>query len=444
MSTDEGDSKLKEKSIDATNSLEECLGRAQEYLEQENLEAAIQELRGAAQKFEGNTRIWMILGGIYEDIGEASKADECYSRAVEIDLTLAEAWERLCIIRLKQRRETDAEQAGKHLLELRGKKGQSWAILRSDLREKHVKGSLPSRYQTRDSSLKSVGTKLSELVVHSDIHSEQLQSEGIDSVKKSLPIFSRGESQEDAHKLGKEILEDRVVDDNAETVIETHASVTELLSGTTRKPPSRYGDSESWFDYAKVYAKNREYAKAIRSLEKGLEVDPNNTEALVLLGEMLVKDKRTQRGIKILSQVIENEPRNHKAFLILGKAYTSVEEFRAAARALFRYVKLMPNDSDAWGMLGHTLIKQERYTQASRAVLRALKVQPNNTEFLKDFAFTLERNRRFDQAISVLKKATSIDTEDADTYQKLGEILLKMGRAQEGAEALAKARSLTF
>jgi Flp pilus assembly protein TadD len=70
--------------------------------------------------------------------GDLKKAESEYRLALIEYPEYLEAWTELCILLLQQRRETDAERAGKHVLKLRDEKNLTWAKLRSELRTKHV------------------------------------------------------------------------------------------------------------------------------------------------------------------------------------------------------------------------------------------------------------------------------------------------------------------
>jgi tetratricopeptide (TPR) repeat protein len=99
---------------------------------------------------------------------------------------------------------------------------------------------------------------------------------------------------------------------------------------------------------AKAFNDLRRYEEALQDLNRALELDPNNTQAL---------------GLR-------------------GNTYLTMKRYEQALRDLNRALQLDPNNAQTLGLRGDTYRKMKRYEQALQDFTRGLQLDPNNTTVL--------------------------------------------------------------
>jgi TolB-like protein/Flp pilus assembly protein TadD len=143
--------------------------------------------------------------------------------------------------------------------------------------------------------------------------------------------------------------------------------------------------------------------KAIAAARKALELDPNLTEAHVLLAN------------------IEQEQWHW------GEAEA---EYRRA-------LELSPNDALAHGGLALWLLCQGRTDEAIAWMQRGRRIDPIAVSG-SGLAWVLFQSHRYEEAIQELRSALAVKPDDVDTLSTLGFVLAATGRNREAVAALEK------
>ena len=230
------------------------------------------------------------------------------------------------------------------------------------------------------------------------------------------------------------------------------------------------------FARARQQHKAGELEAAERTYRKILETEPDQPDALHLLGVIAHQCGRNEEAVGLLGQATQArsgftqalnnlgaaltalgrrdearaayhealtlDPNFADAHFNLGMSYRDSEEFDKAISAFGQALKLDPKLADAEVSLGISLMKQDASDDAVAAFRRAIEIDPGHAPAHLNLALALQEIGSDDEAIEVLKKTTELAPDQAAVFTLLGQIQWRQGRKDEAVEALERATEL--
>ena len=135
---------------------------------------------------------------------------------------------------------------------------------------------------------------------------------------------------------------------------------------------------------AQVYLQQKqEVNRSLETLETALLLDPDNVDALLLKGKILLKLKRAEEAIQVVEkslelQIQQKERPKSSTFFYLGQAFEMVKNYK---KCLLNYKKCLQIDRDHFGACIHLANLLANLTEGQRAAKyfrHALKIDPNS------------------------------------------------------------------
>jgi tetratricopeptide (TPR) repeat protein len=206
--------------------------------------------------------------------------------------------------------------------------------------------------------------------------------------------------------------------DGSEITKDSHKLDSTVVSQTNSES-SDLSEKES-VDYATFYndgldlSRSENYLRAVESLKKAIQIDPDREEAHRLLGRIYL--------------------------LYLAKTTEAIESFQTS-------IRLAPSNSTPHQMLGVAYFKQNKYPEAIQALRRAITLNPEVTPDYPyhpyyDLGMVYLKQSSFDNAISCLEQAIELDPNQIRAYYSLGNAYIRQGNVQKGAELIRKYQRL--
>lgn len=121
------------------------------------------------------------------------------------------------------------------------------------------------------------------------------------------------------------------------------------------------------------------YAKAEVLLERALEFDPNNVEAMTGMGSLLLSRHQFQAALKWGKRARVLDPYGASAYGIMGDAYIELGKYDEAVKAIQLMVNTRP-DMRSYSRVSYVREMYGDQEGAIAAMLKALNATPLNTE----------------------------------------------------------------
>lgn len=152
------------------------------------------------------------------------------------------------------------------------------------------------------------------------------------------------------------------------------------------------------YQLARAYLASNNANQAKVVLDQAVSINPNYTDAVLLLSETNVRFGHGEMAIEPLTNLLKRSPDLKGAALLLAAAYGSLDRFDDAAAVLHTQAGLAPQDPQLQMALGLTLRRENRNDEARQAFEKAAELAPDNLgplSLLVDFDLA---EKRFDPA----------------------------------------------
>jgi predicted O-linked N-acetylglucosamine transferase (SPINDLY family) len=160
------------------------------------------------------------------------------------------------------------------------------------------------------------------------------------------------------------------------------------------------------------------------------------------LGLLLSQQGETEAAIAELNEAIRLDPRLAEAHNNLGLALKDLGRLDEAEAAHRRAVALNPNLPQAYYALGNLLCQMRQRADAAGAYASAVKLAPGYFEAQNNLGVMLQELGDNDGAEAAYRRALQLRPNASETYNNLGNVLLMKEMPQAAVEALNKAIEL--
>jgi len=181
-----------------------------------------------------------------------------------------------------------------------------------------------------------------------------------------------------------------------------------------------YPDQKSyWVKLAFLYYK-MEDPKAIQAQQKVVELDPKDTQASLLLAEIM--SHFGEDPIDALRAAFENDPGNVDNAFRYGKTAFERGMYDEALKAFNTILEKNPQNTQVLEYVGRTYESMNRMKDAIATYKKILQVEPKNTKVMSLIASAYVQLNEFSRARSYVNKAKRIDPGYGLPYMVMAEI----------------------
>ena len=221
-------------------------------------------------------------------------------------------------------------------------------------------------------------------------------------------------------------------------------------------------DKSLWLQIAKIYGKLGNEDKELAAYQKYIDADPQNLDANIRMGTLLMKKEKITEGMVYLETANTFSPGNVEVMTVLAEGYLKTNRAREAIGLLEKAKEKKPDDVqvrknlfDAYSKVGDkksaiTVIKEildlkrdntllflyakmlceeEKYKDAEDALEDIMATNPENIEALMLLAKIQRGRKKYNEAIETYKEVIYIDAgfapalyERAETYMEQDKI----------------------
>ena len=183
-------------------------------------------------------------------------------------------------------------------------------------------------------------------------------------------------------------------------------------------------------------------AQAEQIYREFLSQEPENAQALHLLGALAYQTGHFQPAVDLIRQAIERHPQAGNFHNDLGNALRALGQFAAARGAYEAALELEPRSVDAQCNLGSILRDEGRLAEAIDAYRQAAALQPDDADVRSNLGNALREAGRPAEALAECDAAVELNPSHAAARNNLGNALRDLGRLHEAAAAYRRAVDL--
>ena len=187
----------------------------------------------------------------------------------------------------------------------------------------------------------------------------------------------------------------------------------------------------------KIDAGELQVAEAI--LKQILQKQPENPNAMHLMGIIAHRVGRTELGLEMIGKAIEKLPGNAQFHINRGEMCRILKRLDEAVAHGKKAVKLEPKSASAHSNLGIAYYDQKEYDKAEACQKKALKLQPNLIPALNNMGSIMRAKKDREAAISYYKKVLALNPNYLESINNLGALLIEENETDDAVQTLLKA-----
>lgn len=196
---------------------------------------------------------------------------------------------------------------------------------------------------------------------------------------------------------------------------------------SARKLPSQSSDVGALLRKGFSQHQQGKLSQAILTYEQVLQLQPNNFDALQLLGVIAGQNDNHSLAVDFLTKAVEINPSSPVSFLNLGLSLKAMNRVEEAIASYDLAIKLMPELADAHNNRGVALESLNRSHEALQCFDRAILIDPDYARAYYNRGVSLESLGRLYDAIENYDFAIKLNLEDIDSYFNKSLVLLTLG-----------------
>lgn len=200
-------------------------------------------------------------------------------------------------------------------------------------------------------------------------------------------------------------------------------------------------DQEATLWLVRLYRYTEQPARAVPLLDRLLEKDPTNEEALGLYAELALAQDQPARVIERLGPHWQ-ELDNSRLLALLGDAYTRTGKLAEAERVYRRAVQLDPESPAAAQRLAQTLFDEQKLEEAARAYRRLGELDRSDPETHLRLAQIAYQQKHYQEAEQEIAQAHQQAPDNLEVLYNEALIYRAQGRPGDATQPLLHAIAL--
>jgi tetratricopeptide (TPR) repeat protein len=191
-----------------------------------------------------------------------------------------------------------------------------------------------------------------------------------------------------------------------------------------------------------AYHESGNFAMAVQSFEKALEMAPNNKEILNNMGYSLFCAGFLDPALAAFDRALAIDPGYKHAWYNKGYAYHGAERLGEAVECYRKALEIDARDRVLWNNLGNALYNLGRFADSVPLFVEALRVDPDYEIAWNNIGNALEKMGMWAEAIPFHERSLEIRPDfDYALYAK-GMCLSMTGRPEEGYDLILESIAL--
>lgn len=194
-------------------------------------------------------------------------------------------------------------------------------------------------------------------------------------------------------------------------------------------------------ELVRIYINERHYEKLVSVCERVVALHPDDTSFLITLGDACLRAGKKDRAIEVFELLSELEPDSAMSFCYLGNAHIAAGNLNEGVAAYEKAVIIDSSDSNIfYDRLGSFLFQYGHYNKAEEVLRKTITINCEHPAAFCRLGDILIKQGKVDEGVASYEKAVKMDMESRGSYyNRLGNILTEEGLHHETIAAFSKA-----
>lgn len=183
----------------------------------------------------------------------------------------------------------------------------------------------------------------------------------------------------------------------------------------------------------------------ITELQKTIDLDPNNLEARIKLGNYYLAASKGKPEViamaeKMAQDVLQKDPKNIEGHILMGSIYFSKNERDKAFDQLNQAIQLDPKRIESYLSMSRFYVITREFDKAEQMIKQGISVNPNSPLGHTEYGKFLAQSNRTAEAETEFKKAVEVGPNDRVAHQMLASFYIgtkQFDKAEEAVKGLA-------
>ncbi|HJQ71333.1 MAG TPA: tetratricopeptide repeat protein [Blastocatellia bacterium] len=160
-----------------------------------------------------------------------------------------------------------------------------------------------------------------------------------------------------------------------------------------------------------IHFKREDDDRAIAALRQAVRLNPEETGAMELLAESLMRKARKANSAPAWAEAAEVGEKlkalrdDQKTASLLGRAYLGARQFDRAVAPFEKVAKANPDNGQAWLYYGIALSRSNQVRRAMEALEITIQLMPDSVAALAELGYVYESDKQYQQALRIYEKA---------------------------------------
>ncbi len=185
---------------------------------------------------------------------------------------------------------------------------------------------------------------------------------------------------------------------------------------------------EAFILRGQIYTALKDYTRAIKALDRAIEIAPDNDFAIMRLGVLKYLQKESELAISLFNQSLKINPNSKWAFLWKGIVFSDSQKLKEARTNLEHAIAIDPRFDLALYNLGWIELKKKKknYSLAEKYFRKALSVNPSYKEAFYGLGMVYGYQNQYKIAHHYLNKALELDQKFLTAWKWRGIVSYEM------------------
>lgn len=198
------------------------------------------------------------------------------------------------------------------------------------------------------------------------------------------------------------------------------------LENTPENPNLNYIASNYWMLSGIKILRDKDYRAAIEYMKKAVEIMPDYSNAMYMLGKLYMEVGDYEKGVETLKKATEVIPDYIDTYLELGGYYLYKEkDFKRAEEYYKKAKEIDSNDGSPYFCYGNLYFNKKRYKTAEEMYLKAIELEEIPEAYF-NLAIIYEYWGQLEKAYEYMAKSIKIDPDNQRAHKILAEIKEKL------------------